>query len=121
MSDLDLALGFIFHRIDEEARRSGQPLNQEERVLLQDLPTEHIVPDTYGDPALPTAQLRDVVYERLCAIAKAAHQLDQNLDSGRADNWEFAANVTKLNGHPAAWLLDWAGVRYRTPWWDRLL
>ena len=35
--------------------------------------------------------------------------------------WEFAFNVSKLNRHPMVWLLQWAGVKQRRPWWDRWL
>ena len=35
--------------------------------------------------------------------------------------WEFALNVSKLNRHPMCWLLQWAGVKQRKPWWDRWL
>ena len=33
--------------------------------------------------------------------------------------WEFAAAVTELNGHPMSSLLRWAGVKLQKPWWDR--
>jgi hypothetical protein len=55
--------------------------------------------------------LRDFVYERLCAVAKTADHADVRVDPLAAYRWEFAAAVSKLNGHPINWLLQWAGVK----------
>jgi hypothetical protein len=127
MTDIDAALEFIFQRIEEEAARSGEPLSEEEHQLLHELPSRSVrkfrdTPQMYGDWGLeiqiPT---RDIAYERLCKLAKSAYDLDRNTGAAFATNWEFAASVTKLNHHPAAWLLDWAGVKYRKPWWDHLV
>jgi hypothetical protein len=38
-----------------------------------------------------------------------------------SQEWKFAFNVSKLNRHPIVWLLQWAGVKQRRPWWDRWL
>jgi hypothetical protein len=32
--------------------------------------------------------------------------------------WKIAFVVSKLNRHPLSWLLAWAGMKERTPWWD---
>lgn len=127
MTDLEAALKFVFKRIEEEATRSGEPLSEDEYQLLHELPGRPIrefryTPQMYGDWGLeiqiPT---RDIAYEKLCNVAKSAYDFDRNAGSAFTTNWEFAASVTKLNHHPAAWLLDWAGVKYRKPWWDQLV
>jgi hypothetical protein len=74
-----------------------------------------------GDPELSTDIVpRDTTYERLCALAKAAHRSDVELNPGARD-WQFAFNVSKLNRHPMSWVLQWAGVKQQRPWWDRWL
>jgi hypothetical protein len=47
------------------------------------------------------------------------HSPGTNVQDG--NKWEFAFNVSKLNRHPMAWLLQRAGVKQRRPWWDRWL
>ena len=37
-NDLEMALSSVVHRVVEQAKASGRPLNQEERLLLQNLP-----------------------------------------------------------------------------------
>jgi hypothetical protein len=69
----------------------------------------------------PVMVFRDTAYQRLCATARAAHRNDIRLIPAPALDWEFAAAVSKLNRHPMAWLLDWAGVKIRKPWWDKWL
>jgi hypothetical protein len=126
MTDLDAALGFVFRRVEEQAALSGEPLGEEERELLHNLPkypTQQpgIRPQLYGDGAFEIQlPIRDVAYERLCTAAKEAYERS---DPRLKASWEFASAVTKLNGHPAAWLFDWAGVKvkHRKPRWDRLL
>ena len=58
-------------------------------------------------------------YEKLCGLAKAAHRNDLRLNPALVIDWDFAAVVSKLNGHPMSWLLQWAGVKVRRPLWDR--
>ena len=120
--DLSAALGFVIGRIEEEAMRSREPLSQEQRFLLNNLPKQSDVPEfNTGDPEFPLYFTpRDIVDERLCALAKAAHHSDIELDPG-SQEWEFAFNVSKLARHPMCWLLQWAGVKQRRPWWDRWL
>jgi len=36
-------------------------------------------------------------------------------------NWLFAKAVTELHKHPMSWLLGWARVKLRRPWWDGCL
>ena len=81
--------------------RSGEPLSEEHRFLLNNLPHHSDAPEfTIGDPEFPLHFVpRDTTYERLCALAKAAHQSDLELNPGSHD-WEFAFNVSKLSRHP---------------------
>ena len=118
-ADMSAALAFVINRIEEQAMRSGQPLDEEQRFLLNNLPTQSDMPElSTGDPECPAHfRLRDVTYEKLCALAKAAYRNDRQMNAG-SHEWEFALNVSKLNGHPMGWLLQWAGVKQRRPWWD---
>ncbi len=120
--DLNAALAFVTNRIEEQAMRSGQPLDEEQRYLLNNLPDEPDVPEfSTSDPEFPVHfELRDITYERLCALAKAAYHCDREMNP-RSPEWEFAFNVSKLNRHPMCWLLQWAGVKQRRPRWDRWL
>jgi hypothetical protein len=63
---------------------------------------------------------RDLAFERLCTLAKAAHQQGLQLNPNDCD-WKFAKAVTELHAHPMSWLLGWAGVKSWKPWWDRIL
>jgi hypothetical protein len=121
-ADMNAALAFVTNRIEEQAMRLGQPLDEEHRWLLNNLPDQSDAPEfSTGDPEFPVHfKLRDVTYERLCALAKAAYRSDREVNPG-SQEWEFAFNVSKLNRHPMAWLLQWAGVKQRRPWWDRWL
>ncbi len=100
-ADLGAALGFVIGRIEEQGMRSGEPLSEEHRFLLNNLPHHSDAPEfTIGDPEFPLHFVpRDTTYERLCALAKAAHQSDLELNPGSHD-WEFAFNVSKLSRHP---------------------
>ena len=124
-ADLDTALGFVIRRIEEEATRSGEPLSDEQRFLLNHLPKDSALPQPDGgSPEIPTQpQLvpRDTTYERLCAVAKAAHHSDMRMNPSTAIDWDLAAAVSKLNRHPISWLLHWAGVKVHRPWWDHWL
>ncbi len=122
-ADLQAALGFVIGRIEDEASRSSEPLNDDQRFLLNDLPKDSVFANVNGsDPESWVVFVpRDTVYERLVALAKAAYRNDIRLNAALALDWEFALAVTKLNRHPMSWLLDWAGLRVRRPWWDRFL
>jgi len=121
-TDLETTVAFVIRRIEEQAMRSGQPLNEEQRSLLNDLPRTPTLPETgTAEPDSLTLRMpRDLAYERLCALAKAAHKEDIQLNPEGHD-WHFAAAVAKLNRHPMSWLLRWAGVKTRRPWWDGCL
>jgi hypothetical protein len=121
-ADVNAALAFVINRIEDQAMRLGQPLDEEQRWLLNNLPDQSDMPEfSTGDPEFPVHfKLRDVTYEKLCAVAKAAYRSDREMNPG-SQEWEFALNVSKLNRHPMAWLLQWAGVKQRRPWWDRWL
>jgi hypothetical protein len=118
-ADLSAALAFVINRIEKQAMRSGQPLDEEQRFLLNNLPAQSDMPEfRTGDLECPAHfRLRDVTYEKLCALAKAAYRCDREMNAG-SHEWEFALNVSKLNRHPMCWLLQWAGVKQRRPWWD---
>jgi hypothetical protein len=121
-TDFDTSLAFITGRIEEEAARSGEPLSDEQRFLLNHLPNNSALPIWNGaDPEWPAVLIsRDSAFERLCALAKAAHNVAR-LNPASALDWEFAFAVLKLNRHPMSWLLRWAGMKERRPWWDRWL
>jgi len=121
-ADLRAALAFVIGRIEEQAMLSGEPLNEEERFLLNNLPTVSIATEiSIGDPEVPLHFVpRDRMYERLCALAKAALRNDVQLNPAALD-WDFAFAVAKFRQHPLSWLLQWAGVKQRRPWWDRWL
>jgi len=121
-ADMSAALAFVINRIEEQAMRSGQPLNEEQRFLLNNLPDHADVPEfSTGDPEFPLHfTLRDITYEKLCALAKAAYRGDREMNPA-SHEWEFAFNVSKFNRHPMCWLLQWAGVKQQRPWWDRWL
>ena len=108
--DLDAALTFVIGRVEAQAMLSGEPLDEDERLLLNDLPTTPSMPEiSNDDPMFPThIRLRDTTYERLCALAKAARRSDVAENPALLD-WDFAFSVTKLNNHPMYWLLQWAG------------
>jgi hypothetical protein len=71
--------------------------------------------DQMSAPPVP----RDLNYERLCALGKAAYLSDRKLTPSL--DWEFALAVFKLNNHPMHGLLKWAGVRQRRPTSDVFL
>ena len=121
-ADMSTALAFVINRIEDQAMRLGQPLDEEQRFLLNNLPDHSDVSEfSTGDPEYPVHfRLRDVTYERLCAVAKAAYRSDREMNPA-SQEWEFVFNVAKLNRHPVCWLLQWAGVKQRRPWWDRWL
>ena len=115
-ADLDAALRFVIRRIEEEANRSGEPLTDDEQLLLNNLPKDPPLFQNSGGCAEfpPVVVPRDATYERLCALAKSAHQSDRTVNA-EAGSWEFALAVSTLCRHPISWLLWWAGVRTRKP------
>jgi len=119
-ADLDTALSFVIDRIEDEATRSGEPLDDEERFFLRHLPANSVIPQSI-DPEIPNFILRDFQYEKLCELAKAAYSRDLKTNPGSAVIWKFAYATSQLNRHPMSWLLHWAGVKERRPWWDRWL
>jgi hypothetical protein len=118
MVDLDAALNFVIGRVEEQATLSGKRLNEEHRFLLKNLPSSTSgIGSTYFEP--PPLLPRNVNYERLCALGKAAYLSDRKLTPSL--DWEFALAVFKLNNHPMHGLLKWSGVRQRRPASDVLL
>lgn len=115
-ADLDSALSFVIGRIAEQAKLSGGPLSDEERLLLNYLPSS---PTTHPDPEMPVLVPRNVNLERVCALGKAAYQQDHQANTTSLD-WEFALAVFTLNRHPMGGLLQSAGMKLRRPRWDGL-
>jgi hypothetical protein len=114
-ADLDSALNFVIGRIAEQAKLSGGPLSDEERLLLNYLPSS---PVTYSDPEMPVPVPRNISLERVCALGKAAYQHDRQMNPTSLD-WEFALAVFTLHRHPMGGLLQGAGMKLRRPRWDR--
>jgi hypothetical protein len=72
-ADLDAALKFVIGRIEEEADRSGKPISDDERFLLNHLPTDSPLFQSSAayEQFPPVVVPRDTVYERLCALVGA--------------------------------------------------
>jgi len=117
-ADLDAALSFVIGRVEEQATLSGEPLNEEQRLLVNNLPSSRSV-IWFPDPEPPLVP-RDINYERHCVLGKTAYLNDRQVNPASLD-WEFAFAVFKLNRHPMSALLQWAGVKHRRPWWDYFL
>jgi hypothetical protein len=115
-ADLHSALSFVTSRIAQQAKVSGEPLSDEQRLLLNYLPS--------GTPAIwdPRFQMpvpRNINLERVCALGKAAYLHDRQVNPSSLD-WEFAFAVFTLNRHPMGGLLQMAGMKLRRPRWDGL-
>lgn len=116
-ADLDSALSFVIGRIAEEAKVSGEPLSDEQRLLLNYLPSSG---PTNWDPEVTVLVPRNINLERVCALGKAAYKHDLQVNPALLD-WEFAFAVFTLERHPMAGLLEWAGMKPRRARWDGLL
>lgn len=120
-TDLNTALSFVIRRVEEQAKQSGEPLTKEQRLLLNTLPSAMPAAPDWASEFGPAALIpRNVDYERLCALGKAA-RLNDFLLAPSALDWDFAFVVFQLNNHPMWGLLLNAGMKYRKPLWDRLL
>ncbi|HEX6503235.1 MAG TPA: hypothetical protein VF011_08295 [Terriglobales bacterium] len=121
-SEIDTVVAFVKHRIEEEAKRSGEPLSSEERFLLDHLPSESVLPRPFaaGPENLTVLVPRDRAYERICKLAKNAYHDDLRLNPS-AREWQHAAAVTQINRDPIFWLLEWAGVKERSRSLDQWL
>lgn len=120
-ADLDAALNFVIRRVEEQAKQSGEPLTKEQRLLLNTLPSAMPVSPDWASEFGPAALVpRNIDYERLCALGKAARLNDLLLNPSALD-WDFAFVVFQLNNHPMWGLLLIAGMKYRKPLWDQLL
>jgi len=116
-TDLDSALRFVIDRIAEQAKLSGEALNDEQLLLLNYLPSS---PTTYWDAEMPVLVPKNINLERVCVLAKAAYQHDHQVNPASLD-WEFALAVFTLDRHPMGGLLQAAGMKPRRPLWDQLL
>lgn len=120
-ADLDAALNFVIRRVEEQAKQSGEPLTKEQRLLLNTLPSAMPVSPDWASEFGPAALVpRNIDYERLCALGKAARLNDLLLNPSALD-WDFAFVVFQLNNHPMWGLLLNAGMKHRKPLWDQLL
>lgn len=118
-TDLQVALAFVIGRVEQEAQRSGSPLEADERELLVHLPSAP------GYPGWVTAEFwqivpRDFAYERLCKLAKAAYSHDLRAGPASVRYWDFAMAALRLEHHPMLWLLQSAGMKQRRPLRDCL-
>jgi hypothetical protein len=116
-ADLNSALSFVIGRIAEQAKLSGEPLSDEQSLLLNHLPSS--TPANW-DPEIVVLVPRNINLERVCALGKAAYQHDRQVNPASLD-WEFALAVFTLDRHPMGGLLQWAGMKVRRPRWDGLL
>ena len=116
-ADLDSALNFVMGRIADEAQLSGEPLSEQQRLLLSYLPSSTT---TNWYPGIPVLVPRNINLERLCELGKAAYLHDRQVNPTSLD-WEFAFSVLRLNRHPMGGLLQWVGMKPRRPQWDGLL
>jgi len=116
-ADLDAALSFVIGRVEQQATLSGEPLNEEQRLLLNYLPSSSPVV-SFPDAELPSPIPRNINLERLCALVKAAYQQDRQVNPSL--DWDFVFAVFTLNRHPMGGLLQWAGMKPRRPRWDWL-
>ena len=114
--DLDAAVKFAIGRVEEQAKQSGEPLTEAQRLLLDYLPTT--IP--FVDPEFPTPVPRNINLERLCSLGRAARLKDLQLNQASLE-WAFAFAVLKLHKHPMWGLLHYAGVRHRRTRWDYVL
>jgi hypothetical protein len=115
--DLDSALNFVIGRIAEQANLSGEPLSDEQRLLLNYLPSSG---PTNWHPEITKLVPRNINLERVCALGKAAYQHDLQMNPASLD-WEFAFAVFTLEGHPVEGLLQRTGMKHRRARWDGLL
>jgi hypothetical protein len=120
-ADLKAALRFVTCRLEEQAFRSGEPLTRDQLSLLKNLPTlpPRGMAFYYRDPMSAPLVPRDLNYERLWTIGKAAYLGDRKL--APCLEWQFALAVFKLNNHAMHGLLEEAGVRQRRPTSDVFL
>src|SRR5207249_12173569 len=105
-ADLDSALSFVIGRIAEQAKVSGEPLSDEQRLLLNYLPSE--TPANW-DPEFPVLVPSNINLERVCALGKAAYLPDRQLNPSSLDG-EPAFAVFTLNRPLMGGLLRWSGT-----------
>lgn len=114
------AATFVAQRIEEEAVRLQQPLNDEERILLTHLPDASCVAWAV-DAETPLLRPRDLPFEKLCRLTSVAIHQDLSCDPGTIVKWRLVAALLRADRHPMAWLLEWGGLEPRRPWWDKWL
>jgi hypothetical protein len=115
-SAIDTSLTFVIGKIEEEAERQGAPLDEEERLLLRDLPV--VATSRWPGLGTPEIVVQDREYARLCKLAKAAHRRDVSSRPVAEKDWELAVAIFRVGHHPMLRLLKWAGLKEKRPWWD---
>lgn len=120
MTDLETALGFIVRRIEEQAKATGDPLNEAEHLLLKNLPSSYGNfqggATEFGPPELVP---RNINLDRLCDLGKIAYRNDHQKYPASLD-WQFAFAAFTLHRHSMRGLLREAGLEYRRPLKDQL-
>ena len=81
-ADLDSALSFVIGRIADQAKLSGDQLSDEDRLLLNYLPSS---PAASWDPENPVLVPRDIGLERVCTLGKAAYLHDRQVNPASLD------------------------------------
>ena len=119
-TDLEIALSFVVHRVEAQAKTSRQPLNGEEYSLLKNLPSSGAdYPIWAPDLGPPELVPRNAALERICTLTKAAYQEDRQFNP-ESLSWDFTLAVLTINQHPMTGLLQFAGMKRLRPRWDRL-
>jgi len=108
-ADLDSALSFVIGRIAEQAKVSGEPLSDEQRLLLNYLPSE--TPANW-DPEFPVLVPRNINLERICALGKAAYPPGPSSKSIIA---RLGVCICCLDAQPAPYVGSSTMGRHETP------
>src|SRR2546423_13539424 len=120
-TELETALSFVIRRIKEQAKESGPPLNDEEDLLLKNLPSSNAHYMNWATDLGPQELVpRDIKLERLFGLGKSAYGHDRQAYPASLD-WQFAFAVFSLHRHPMWGLLRYAGLEYRRPLNDQVL
>jgi len=83
--------------------RSAEPLTEEQRFLLNNLPNESDAPEfSPGDPEFPPHfVLRDIVYERLCTSGKVCTLQRSREKQFNLPDRTFVSSI--VSGHCCIW------------------
>jgi hypothetical protein len=81
-ADLDSALSFVMGRIAEQAKLSGEPLSEQQRLLLNYLASST---RTNWNPEIAVLVPRNIDLERVCELGKAAYLHDRQVNPTSLD------------------------------------